>query len=132
MILGSTMQRDFVERVHEAGLKKEKTGYIEDCKAYIQAHLRQPFRVGEISEAIGVSRTYLARRFLETEGMTVQQYIVLERCRHAANMLRYSEYPIPQIAAYFCFSSQSHFAAQFKRCEGMTPSAYRRQYRRKQ
>ena len=57
--------------------------------------------------------------------MTLQQYVLKERCRHAANLLRHTDYPISLIAEYFCFSSQSHFGKAFKDYSGMTPKEYR-------
>ena len=85
--------------------------------------------MGDIAPAIGVSRSYLAKKFAETEGITIQQYIVRERCKHAANLLKYSDYPISIISEYFCFSSQSHFGVQFKNVFGVTPNEYRNQNR---
>ena len=43
----------------------------------------------------------------------------------AKNMLRYSEYPLSDIANRLSFSSQSHFIQQFKEQTGMTPKKYR-------
>ena len=43
-------------------------------------------------DAIGLGRTYLSRLFHQSEGVTVQQYIQREKCRHAARMLQYSDY----------------------------------------
>ena len=53
------------------------------------------------------------------------QYIQKEKCRHAAQMLQYTDYSISQIAQYFGFSSQSYFGACFQTWYGMTPNAYR-------
>lgn len=61
--------------------------------------------------------------------MTIQQYIMQERCRHAANLLKYSNYPISIISEYFCFSSQNHFGVQFRKVFGVTPNEYRNQNR---
>ena len=77
-------------------------------------------------DAIGLGRTYLSRLFHRSEGVTVQQYIQREKCRHAARMLQYSEYTISQIDQYFGFSSQSYFGACFQTWYGMTPNAYRK------
>lgn len=127
MMLGAKAQLEFTQRVRAAKERRDKPLYIEECKDYIAQNLRKPFRVGDIAPAIGVSRSYLARRFSEVEGMTIQQYVMQERCRHAANLLKYSKYPISIIAEYFCFSSQSHFGRQFRLYYGMTPNEYRRQ-----
>lgn len=124
-VVGLKAQYNITEQVYEARKQHSKLIYIEECKDYIARHLRKPFKVGDIAPAIGVNRTYLAKKFSEVEGMTIQQYIMQERCRHAANLLKYSKYPIAIISEYFCFSSQSHFGVQFKKFYGMTPNEYR-------
>ena len=125
VLVGAKAQFDFTEKVRQAKEQRSKLVYIDECKDYIAKHLRKPFMVGDIALAIGVNRTYLARKFSEIEGITIQQYIMQERCRHAANLLKYSKYPISIISEYFCFSSQSHFGKQFKQMYGMTPNEYR-------
>ncbi len=123
------MQREYTHGVRMAREARSRLSYIEACKAYVEAHLQTPFQVGDIAPAIGVSRSYLARRFAEVEGITLQQYISRKRCAHAAQMLRFSDYPISLIAEYFCFSSQSHFGRAFKEWHGMTPREYRNQHK---
>lgn len=118
-------QIEFAAGVRRAREERSRLSYIEACKAYISANLRKPFQVGDIAPAIGVNRSYLARRFSEVEGMTIQRYVARERCVHAAGLLRFSDYPISLIAEYFCFSSQSHFGRAFKSWCGMTPKEYR-------
>ena len=95
-------------------------------KEYIEKNLRKDLKVGDIAPAIGVNRTYLSRLFHQEEGITVQQYVQKEKCRHAAQMLQYSDHTIAQIALYLGFSSQSYFGACFQTWYGMTPNAYRR------
>ncbi|WP_162613123.1 helix-turn-helix domain-containing protein [Lachnoclostridium sp. An169] len=129
MLLGMKAQYEYTEKVHEAKEQLSHLTYIEECKDYIAKNLRKPFKVGDIAPAIGVSRSYLARKFSESEGMTIQQYVMKERCKHAANLLKYSKYPISIISEYFCFSSQSHFGKQFRHFYGMTPNEYRTQNR---
>ncbi len=117
---------EFAELVRSAKEEKSSLSYVDACKAYIEKNLRKSLQVGDIAPAIGLSRTYLSRLFHEAEGITVQQYIQKEKCRHAAQMLQYSDYSISQIAQYFGFSSQSYFGACFQIWYGMTPNAYRK------
>lgn len=128
-LVGAKAQIDFTELVRKAKIMRSRVICVEECKDYIGKHLRKPFQVGEIAPTIGVSRTYLARKFSEVEGITIQQYIVQERCKHAANLLKYSNYPISIISEYFCFSSQSHFGVHFKKLYGVTPHEFRNQNR---
>ena len=127
-MIGYRAMYDFTALVRQTREQKQKQStIIEACKDYIAKHLRKELEVSEIAPAIGVSRTHLAHKFKEVEGITVQQYIQRERCRHAANLLQYSDYPISIIAEYMCFSSQSYFGSCFKQWYGMTPNEYRLQ-----
>ncbi|MGL6201218.1 MAG: helix-turn-helix domain-containing protein [Lachnospiraceae bacterium] len=125
--VSTKMQLDYTERVHQAQCRKRGNIYVEKSKDYIINHLRKPFRVQEIAEALKVNRSYLSRIFKEQQGMTIQEYIVKERCIHAANMLKYTDYSIAVIAEYFCFSTQSHFGKQFRTIYSVTPREYRRE-----
>ena len=109
--------------------KNKRYPYIDACKDYIARNLRKPFKISDIGPHIGVNNSYLSKKFAETEGMTISQYITMERCSHAANLLKYSDYELSEIADYFCFTSHSHFGAQFKKIYGMTPSEYRKRYK---
>ena len=109
--------------------ENKKYPYIDACKDYIARNLRKPFKVQDIGPSIGVNNSYLSKKFSETEGMTIRQYVTMERCSHAANLLRFSDYELSEIAEYFCFSSHSHFGAQFKNIYGMTPTEYRKRYK---
>lgn len=123
--LGIRAQIEFTEKVYLA--KKNRTGnlYVEKCKDYIAKNLRKNIKVGDIAPEIGVSRTYLTHKFTELEGVTIQQYIMKEKCEHASNLLKYSDYSISAIAEYFGFTSQSHFGSCFRREFGVPPGEYR-------
>ena len=109
--------------------KNRKYPYIDACKDFIARNLRKPIRVSDIGLEIGINNSYLSKKFAEAEGMTISQYICKERCEHAANLLKYSNYELSEIAEYFCFSSHSHFGAKFKKIYGMTPNEYRKRYK---
>lgn len=125
IMVGLRAMYEFTEQVSLAKRERSRQSYIEACKDYIAKHLRKNLTVGEIGPAIGVSRTYLAHKFQKVEGITMQKYIQREKCRHSANLLIYSDYPISLISEYFGFSSQSYFGKCFREWYGMTPNAYR-------
>ena len=128
--LTSRMLYEFTAAVGKAKKEDSRQHYVEACKAYIAENLRRPFRVADISETLGLNRSYLARKFSEAEGISIHEYIMKERCEHAANLLRHSDYSIAMIAEYFCFSTQSHFGKVFKDYYGMTPMEYRNRNKR--
>ena len=127
-MIGYRAAIDFATEVNEANKKRSQSSVVEDCKGYIETNLRKNIRITEIGPAIGVSRFYLAHRFRDEEGITVQEYIIKRRCLHAANLLRHSDYSIAQISEYFCFSSPGHFGKCFREIYDLTPKEYRKKY----
>ena len=129
LLLGYRATIQFTELVKRSREERSRLSYVNECKDYIEKNLRKDLKVGDIAPAIGVSRTYLSRLFSQEEGITIQQYIQKEKCRHAAQMLKYSDHSIAQIALYLDFSSQSYFGSCFQTWYGMTPKAYRKSKR---
>lgn len=121
------MELTYAKLVRKQKSRQKKNLHVERCKDYIANHLRTNFKVHDIADELSINRTYLSKIFSQNEGMTIQQYILRERCEHASNMLRYTNYPISIIANYFCFSSQSHFTKKFQDVYGVTPKEYRKQ-----
>ena len=54
-----------------------------------------------------MSHSYLTKKFKEYEGITIQQYIISEKLKAAANMLKYSDASISEIAEYLSFASRA-------------------------
>lgn len=129
-MLGVKAQIAFTEKVREAKKQRSQYIYVDKCKDYIAKNLRKDIRVSDIAPAIGISRGYLSHRFAEAEGISIQQYILQEKCHHAANLLKFSDYSIALISEYFGFSSPSHFTSSFKKIFHMTPKEYRQHYSR--
>lgn len=117
---------EFAERVRQARNERSSLSHVEACKAYVEENLLKNLQVSQIAPALGLSRTYLAHLFKAEEGVTLQQYIQREKCRHAERLLRYSDYPISLIAEYYGFSSPEYFGTCFRQWYGMTPKQYRR------
>ena len=129
-VLTSKATYEFTVAVRQSRQKDSRNHHVEACKSYVQNNLRRPFQISEISESLGINRSYLARKFSQSEGISIQEYVLRERCKHAENLLKHSDYSIAMIAEYFCFSSQSHFGKVFKAYSSMTPLEYRNRYKR--
>lgn len=99
------------------------------CKTYVQQHIQEPLRLDAIAKAFRLSTDYLSSHFSQITGVTLKEYILQEKIRQAAALLRYTDYPINVIGSYFSFSSQSHFGQVFRRYMEMTPKTYRNKYK---
>lgn len=121
-------QKEFIIRVHEKQ-QRSQSNYIEMCKSLLAKSVYHPLSVECIAKEIGIDRSYLSRLFSKEMGMTIIQYGMKLKVKAAANMLKYSNYPIAIIAEYLSFSSQSHMGKEFKKEMGMTPSEYRKKHK---
>lgn len=119
---------DFLEHVQAVKKNDREPAYIRDCKDYIARHRTGKIDLNAMAEELRISYGYLSRKFREIVGMTVQQYILKEKIRAAANMIRYSDIPLSEIANYLDFSSQSHMGTYFKKEYHMTPNEYRKRF----
>ncbi|TGY90963.1 AraC family transcriptional regulator [Petralouisia muris] len=118
---------EFTESVRKAKKERSDISHVEACKAYIEENLMKNLEVGQIAPALNLSRTYLAHLFKKEEGITIQQYIQREKCRHAVRLLKYSDYPVALISEYLGFSSPGYFGNCFQQWYGVTPSKYRKE-----
>jgi AraC family transcriptional regulator len=80
------------------------------------------------SEA-GLSRFHFCRSFKESTGLSPHAWLRQFRLEQAMNMLRDSDEPIVSVAAALGYSSQTAFAAAFKKLTGETPGEWRRRMR---
>jgi AraC family transcriptional regulator len=77
----------------------------------------------------GLSRFHFCRSFKESTGLSPHAWLRQHRLEQAMNMLRESDESVVSIAAALGYSSQTAFAAAFKKLTGETPSDWRRRTR---
>ncbi len=105
--------------------KRKFSVYTTQCMDYIHKHYREKIYLEDIAQNIEISVSYLSRLFKKETGICVQDYINKVKVERASNLLIYSEEPIPKIAHYVNFPSQSYFGKIFKEHTGMTPKQFR-------
>ena len=80
------------------------------------------------SEA-GLSRFHFCRAFKESTGLSPHAWLRQYRLEQAMNMLRDTDASVVSVAAALGYSSQTAFAAAFRKLTGETPSDWRRRMR---
>lgn len=82
-----------------------------------------------LAQAAHLSVRAFERRFQAVFHVTPQQYIRTLRVRLSCHALVYSGETLAAIARRHGFAGQSHFTREYRRVTGMTPGAYRQQFR---
>ncbi len=67
----------------------------------------------------------LSALFTQVEGITIEQFFLLQRLERVKELIRYDELTMSEIAFRTGFSSVAQLSAQFKKLTGMTPSAFK-------
>lgn len=78
-----------------------------------------------ISEKLGYDYTYLSNIFSEIKGITIQQFIIINKIERVKELLLYDEYNLTEIAYNMQYSSVAHLSNQFKKVTGLSPSYYK-------
>jgi AraC-like DNA-binding protein len=78
-----------------------------------------------ISEKLNYDYTYLSNIFTEVQGITIQQFIIINKIERVKELLLYDELNLSEIADKLHYSSGAHLSTQFKKVTGLSPSFYK-------
>jgi AraC family transcriptional regulator len=85
--------------------------------------------LSELAALCGLSRSYFIRAFKQVTGMPPHRWLLMHRVKHAKDLLRRTTLPIADIAVACGFADQSHLTRVFSKAFGISPAAWRRQWR---
>jgi AraC-like DNA-binding protein len=77
------------------------------------------------SEKLHYNYTYLANKFSEVTGLSIQQYIIRNKIERIKELIIYDELSVSEIAWKMNYSSVAHLSNQFKKITGLTPSHFK-------
>lgn len=78
-----------------------------------------------ISAKLNYDYTYLSNIFSAVRGVTIQQYIIINKIERVKELLLYDQMSLTEIAHKLHYSSVAHLSNQFKKITGLTPSFFR-------
>lgn len=78
-----------------------------------------------IAEKLHRDYAYLSRTFSDSEGITIERYIIQQKIEKVKELLEYGELNLNEIAYKMGYSSSAHLSAQFKSITGISPSKYK-------
>ena len=104
-----------IEKIKNLLIGKVQDGNIEDH-----------FSVSKcLGEKIFRDYSSLSKLFSEVEGITIEQFFILQKLEKVKEWLMYNELSLNQIAFNLGYSSTQHLSNQFKKLTGMTPTQFK-------
>jgi len=79
----------------------------------------------ELATELGVGYSTLRRRFRESTGFSLKEYMLRAQLRRAKHLLAYTALPVEAVAERAGFQDAFYFARIFRSREGVPPSQYR-------
>lgn len=122
-----------------ADLKKNGFELLDDQKMQLIEKIKNllisAVQEGNVEDHFSVSKyigkkvfkdySALSKLFSEVEGITIEQFFILQKLEKVKEWLMYNELSLNQIAFNLGYSSTQHLSNQFKKLTGMTPTQFK-------
>jgi len=127
-------RQDLQESLCELGLdvlEDNKSILVEQIKILVldSIHHSEEIPITKYSEYIsnklGYDYTYLSNVFSEVKGISIRQYVIINKVERVKELLMYDEFTLTEISYILNYSSVAHLSNQFKKITGLSPSYYR-------
>ena len=79
-----------------------------------------------LSEKLNHNYTYMSNLFSEVQGITIEQFIILQKIERIKELIIYDELNITEITWKMNYCSVAHLSNQFKKVTGLSPSHFKK------
>lgn len=93
---------------------------------FMKENLAKDLALAEIAVAAGMSKYHFAKSFRVAMGVAPHRYLVSLRIEKARKLLAVEGLSVEEIAGSVGYADTAHFAEQFRKFLGVSPSYYRR------
>ncbi|MEG2338964.1 MAG: PocR ligand-binding domain-containing protein [Clostridium sp.] len=97
---------------------------------YIYTHKSENISVKDMANLCHISQSYFSRLFVKETGEKFSSYISKLKIDWAKSILEETDISIVQISEELGFNEPGYFIKMFKKHEGITPSVYRKYYKK--
>jgi LacI family transcriptional regulator len=102
---------------------------VMEALRFIRNHVSEPIQVQDVVRNVSISRRSLQRKFLRATARTIDQEINHQRIQEAQRLLKSTDLSVFDVTRQSGFQSAEYFSKAFRKSSGMTPTAYRKQFR---
>ena len=98
---------------------------IQILTRLIQSEFRRNLCLEELAGSVNLSPSRLRHLFKHDTGQTLGQYVMCQRMNRARLLLRTTHFSVKEVMNQVGISDPSHFARDFKKCFGVSPTSCR-------
>ncbi len=111
---------------HASDKQPPDKGYYQKAEQYIRHNYGYNISITDISNYVGIDRTYLFKLFKKYSGVSPKQFLTAHRVAAAKNMLIHTSLSVTEIALSCGFRDSSSFCKIFNSQVGTSPLKYRK------
>ena len=100
-----------------------------EIKRYIDTNYRESITLDKLAGMAHLNKYYLSHAFQKEYGISPITYLSRRRIEESKYLLGNTSHTLAQVSELLGFSSPSYFSQCFRKAEGISPNAYRRQVR---
>jgi AraC-like DNA-binding protein len=121
-----------IARINERVLSHDLAGAeavharYHDIARYLSENYAEKIGLRQLADKFNLSPFHLCRRFKETTGFSIVEYLNNVRIIEAQHLLQASDMRVAELAGLVGFDSISHFGRTFKRLIGVSPLRYKK------
>ena len=104
-----------------------KNYYVKISLEKIRDHFAERISIESVAEELGVSASYLSRKFKETTNHTFLELLNEHRIQQSVKLLSTGRFRVSEIGEKVGFNEYKHYYAVFKKYTGLTPSDFTKQ-----
>ncbi|MGB4658096.1 MAG: response regulator [Mobilitalea sp.] len=105
-------------------LDTSESGYVAKTIQMMQERYAEKIGIESISEELGVSASYLSRKFKEVTNHSFLDLLNVYRVQQAVKLLKTGIYRVYEISDMTGFGDYKHFCTVFKRYTSMSPTGF--------
>ena len=99
---------------------------LRNFKDLVDQHFQEWHSIAQYADELNITADHLNRTVKSLIGRTAKEYIQSKLHTEARRMLFFSDLSTKEIGYNLGFSESSHFSAFFKKCDGNSPSEFRK------
>ncbi len=105
-------------------LDQSESGYVSKALQKIKDCYMEKISIESISDELGVSSSYLSRKFREVTNHSFLDLLNIYRVQQAIRFLNMGQYRVYEISDMTGFTEYKHFCTVFKRYTSMSPTSF--------
>lgn len=113
---------ELLDDKNSATIHQIKTFIIDHVQNYAEENLK----LSELlTNKLNKDYPQISKLFSSTTGITIEQFMILQKTEKVKELLIYDELSLKEIAYQLGYSSSAHLSAQFKKTSGLTPTQFK-------